>query len=202
MTLTGLCRSCKDAENADRPFQMLAMKRNGADVATIAAQFGVKRGTVQRMLCEVEPTKVRAATMSDIIAVTSELTGFTPEELASPRRPAPLAHARQIIYFVGYKCGVSYPRIGASLGRDHSSAVYGKQTCETRMAADPEYADLVDRVYAAAVARKPLTPSSVVALREEPAPVAEVEADPEPAEELDEMELLSRAVAQHYAVAA
>ena len=69
-------------------------------------------------------------------------------QLLSPKRPAYLARARQAAYYLGWlKTKNSTPMIGRYMERDHTSVIYGRDTCIRHMKNDEEYAKNVEKAF-------------------------------------------------------
>jgi chromosomal replication initiator protein len=83
--------------------------------------------------------------MEAIIRMTAARFGYSYLELISPRRKQPLVQARQAAMWLVWKTtDRSHPEIGRAMGgRDHTTILHGVRKVEERMAAQPEYADLV-----------------------------------------------------------
>ena len=73
-------------------------------------------------------------------------------EIASKCRMPAVARARQAVYAALYRaCETSYPDIARRIGRDHSTILYGIGRAEDMAHADPDYADRMRMIMAAAL---------------------------------------------------
>lgn len=69
-----------------------------------------------------------------IIASVSAITGYTEQELLSPRRAAGLATARQYVYWMAVQhTRLSYVRIGVELYKDHTTVMYGYKQAQLKL---------------------------------------------------------------------
>jgi chromosomal replication initiator protein len=67
-------------------------------------------------------------TPDQIIAATAQHFGYTPADLVGPRKPRPLALARQIaMYLCREFTDYSLPELGVIFQRDHTTVLYGEQ---------------------------------------------------------------------------
>lgn len=200
--LTGLCRPCSCARTAKRNAEICRLRRKGVSLERLAVRFGLSVSGIRTATKQDLPPRVLKAYMADIIAAACEISGFTPQELRSHSKPAPLNNVRQAVYYIGFKCGHFYSQICRSLARDHSSVIHGKVKCEARMAEDATYADLVNRIMANAVKRTPLEPAKLTIVKTAQTytkPKFKQKPVTDDTDELSDDELLSRAVAAHYA---
>lgn len=63
-----------------------------------------------------------------IIAATAAHFGYTPADVVGPRRPRPLALARQIaMYLCRELTDYSLPELGVIFQRDHTTVLHGEQ---------------------------------------------------------------------------
>lgn len=139
----------------------------------------------------------------DIVALASEMTVIAPSVIMGRSRLPRIVRVRQACMTVAREAGHSYPMIGHRMDRDHSTVVYGVEKAGINAERDKSYAAFLDRLRKAAAQAKPLVtdraPRIVV---HTPEPIAEPTPEPEATvADLDEVELLSRAVAAHYATA-
>jgi chromosomal replication initiation ATPase DnaA len=58
------------------------------------------------------------------------------DELISLRRAGDIAEARQFVYYILWRSGVSLSHIGRVLGRHHSSVIHGIQKTKERLATE------------------------------------------------------------------
>lgn len=65
--------------------------------------------------------------------------GVTPEQLRSKDRLRPHVEARYCLYNMLYYRGVSSVSIGKAYNRDHSTVIYGRDTCEAWKSCDKEF---------------------------------------------------------------
>ena len=82
--------------------------------------------------------------LKDIEAAVCSRFGLTPEMLRGPRRERGIARPRQIVMFLAREMTpLSYPRIGAHLGRDHTTILHGERRVRALMAVKPKLAAYV-----------------------------------------------------------
>lgn len=80
---------------------------------------------------------------SDFIAAAADMFRVSPEALISYEKPKALMPARFALYKALRLRGWSYPQIGQTLNRDHSSVIYGVRRADWLMDRDPGYAKKV-----------------------------------------------------------
>ena len=96
-----------------------------------------KRPPSKRNLSEHELTLTRMAVVSATYAFGVEAH----EIMKVPRGHERLARARQTVYWLLRKTGMTYPRIGALMGKDHVSAMHGVKKIESIMELNMKVAD-------------------------------------------------------------
>lgn len=88
--------------------------------------------------------------MSDLdgmVRAVAAVADVSPEEIYGPCAKRRVAWPRQCVYYMGRQLGLSYPRIGASLGRDHTSVLLGVRAVERRLRdGDAETMRIIERV--------------------------------------------------------
>jgi hypothetical protein len=147
------------------------------------------------------------ARVSDIVALAAATFKVTATQIKGSRGDSLVCKARLAVYYVARLNHHSCAQIGMLLGdRDHSSVVDGRQSCMAKMDRDPVYRAMVEKIVARAAALPPFVPEKIYAGRVIPrkAPVFQPTKffKPKPAPRIDAFnddELLSRAVAAHYA---
>lgn len=78
-------------------------------------------------------------------AIVAGITGVPFDDIRSPSRVRRIARARQIaIYLASTVRGLSYPAIGRAFNRDHTTCMHARRKVEQLMAADPDFAALVE----------------------------------------------------------
>lgn len=84
-----------------------------------------------------------------IQAVVAERSGIAVGALRGRARTARLAFARHVaMTLVRRRLGCSYPEIGRSFGRDHTTVIYAVERMEDALAANPELAAFVVEIEA------------------------------------------------------
>lgn len=83
-----------------------------------------------------------------IVNAVSAATGLLPIEIVAHRRNSASVQAREIVCYLARRLTVaSYPKIGRALGgRDHTTIMDADERCRARIAAEPEFALLVEVV--------------------------------------------------------
>lgn len=83
-----------------------------------------------------------------VLDLVCDAYSVTMEDVCSMKRPAPVAHARQVAYYVlRSHYGYTYAEIGKQLGgRDHSSVHHGVTKMTRMIAVDPSVKEEVDWV--------------------------------------------------------
>jgi len=143
-----------------------------------------------------------AARVSDIIILASEIGLVDRALILGSSRHRRVVRIRQACMKIAREQGHSYPQIGRRMGRDHSTIVHGVEKAENLAKDDARYAAFLKRLRAAAVTAKPCIADRITTALPAPKPVPEPEPAPEPIDhDLSDDELLSRAVAAHYASA-
>lgn len=91
-----------------------------------------------------------SATALDIVAKSCQTT---PEALKSPYRGQAVAYPRFIAMWLLRQAGRSFPEIGRSLNRDHSTCMHGISRVERRRLVEPDYLAATDALRAQFFAR-------------------------------------------------
>lgn len=114
------------------------------------------------------------------LAMAAAIAEVSVAELIEHRRMQAMVRARAAVALALRRRGLSTPRIGAILDRDHSTALHAIRQARVWAESDPEFAWMVEAIEAAA---KPLLtpalPPELVARFVRPEPVAPVR-EPEP----------------------
>ena len=108
-------------------------------------QQPLSRATAAQALSDVFAPSEPTLTMPDILRITAQQYGLSPDDLRSKGRRQELVLARQVaMYLVREMTSHSYPEIGQFFGgRDHSTVMYAVQKIAEALGAD---ADLASRV--------------------------------------------------------
>jgi chromosomal replication initiator protein len=96
----------------------------------------LSRGLAERVLGDlISPNEPRQITPKRILDATSEMFGFTIDELAGKSRSRPLVTARQISMYVFRELtDFSYPAIAREFGgRDHTTVIHAVEKISTQM---------------------------------------------------------------------
>ncbi|HEV3351526.1 MAG TPA: chromosomal replication initiator protein DnaA [Acidimicrobiales bacterium] len=96
----------------------------------------LSRGLAERVLGDlISPNEPRQITPKRILDATSEMFGFTIDELAGKSRSRPLVTARQIgMYVFRELTDFSYPAIAREFGgRDHTTVIHAVEKISTQM---------------------------------------------------------------------
>lgn len=148
---------------------------------------------------------LRAAPVRDIVNFAALLSGLRAQDIRGPSRLATFVRVRWAVYLVARENGHAYTHIGRCIGnRDHTTIINGVEKAPRYAAADPLFAQFVSELRALVLTRRPVMtaaddrPVIVKAQRKAKAPPIATNDDDAP-EEVDDIELLSRAVAAHYA---
>lgn len=88
----------------------------------------------------------------EVIKATARAFGYTVHDLLSVRRPQPLVEARFAAMLALRRQGVSLPRIGGILGRDHTTVLHGIARAEEIERDKPAFAEAVKAISAGSVA--------------------------------------------------
>ena len=81
--------------------------------------------------CQEVFTKKRTKVLK-IAEAVSEATGIPVQHIMSNRLDAATARARQIVMYEARLAGMSYPQIGAAMGKHHTSIIHGVRTEQAR----------------------------------------------------------------------
>jgi len=91
--------------------------------------------------------KVPAITPERVIEKVSAYYSVDAKLIAGKGRTKPVMLARQVaMYIMCNGLGLSTTQVGRIMGRDHSTVCYALQSIEGRMAADPSFAEAVERI--------------------------------------------------------
>ena len=90
----------------------------------------------------------REHSIRHVIKVVCKVTGFSRQELISDRRAMDVSRARHLMFycikeFCQHK---SLPQIGDAVEKDHTTVMYGIKRARERIAKEPYYADLYQRI--------------------------------------------------------
>jgi transposase-like protein len=141
---------------AARNVRIAAAYLDGAKIKDLATEFSLASPSICRILSEAGVYGANRAITRDptyperAIKLAAELAGANEKQLLSDwRRPKILVHARWAVMVGLRERGVSLPRIGARMFRDHSTVCHGLRSAEHLSLRSPEFAELVARVGAA-----------------------------------------------------
>ena len=77
----------------------------------------------------------------DVLSIVAERHGLSVKRMNGNRRLAPIAHARQMAMLVLRETRAdSFPSIGRTVNRDHTTAMFGVKATRKRLADDPDCA--------------------------------------------------------------
>lgn len=86
----------------------------------------------------------RRILIADIRLHVANVFGVTPAGIASRSRWSNLVRPRQVVcYLARTMTGLSFPVIGARMGRDHSTVIHGYHKCIDMMRRDPVFHAMV-----------------------------------------------------------
>jgi chromosomal replication initiation ATPase DnaA len=78
----------------------------------------------------------RRPRLKDIVQAACEITGTRHSDLIGPRRYRELVIPRQMVAYIARGYGYHWPRIGAALNREHTTALFGAAAMEARLAGE------------------------------------------------------------------
>lgn len=78
-------------------------------------------------------------TLQKIVSEVSEYYSVPERDIFGRSRDRHVAHARQTAMYLARKIGMSLPKIGRELERDHTTVLYGIREVAKRMKADVQY---------------------------------------------------------------
>jgi len=116
-------------------------------------QQPLSRATAAQALSDVFAPSELTLTMPDILRLTAQQYGLSPDDLRSKGRRQELVLARQVaMYLVREMTSHSYPEIGQFFGgRDHSTVMYAVQKIAAALGADADLASRVRKIQDALV---------------------------------------------------
>ncbi|MEL7491182.1 MAG: DnaA/Hda family protein [Pseudomonadota bacterium] len=89
----------------------------------------------------------RAGTLEDGIAAAADAFGISVEDMKGRAQPQRIAKARHAFVYVGREAlKESFPRIAASLGRDHTTAMSSYRRAEALLERNKDFRDAVDAI--------------------------------------------------------
>ncbi|MBN9516918.1 hypothetical protein J0H58_00135 [bacterium] len=121
-----------------------------------ALKHGAKafRGPLDRTACEEIlaasglPTS-RGPDVPGIISKVAAVFGVTAKELTGPSRLRRVLVPRQVAMFLAREaCGLSFPRLAAAFGRDHTTVLHAVRKIEAELTTDERLAAVVKRLRA------------------------------------------------------
>lgn len=141
---------------ADRPAsggvrQTLGLLQN---LALVAKQFPgpLNRADVERTLTDSGQPTSRPPDVPTIVERVAAAFGLGAAELMSVSRLRSVLRARQVAMFLARELtGLSYPRLAAAFGRDHTTVLHACRKVEAETAADVAFAGRVREVRSAFV---------------------------------------------------
>jgi hypothetical protein len=83
---------------------------------------------------------------NDILLRTAQATGSSLEFLLSDKRWPEIVHPRQAAMLVMRRTGLSFPKIGLLLGRDHSTVIHGCEAALRRASRNARYRSLIAKI--------------------------------------------------------
>lgn len=101
------------------------------------------------------PTGPTFVTVRGLLAHAAAIGGSSVARLLSPERRRQVVDLRRAVTWIAREASsASYPQIARSIGRhDHSTTIHLRRTAEAKILRDPDFAWLVERVWAAAECR-------------------------------------------------
>jgi chromosomal replication initiator protein len=91
----------------------------------------------------------RIPTVAYVMGVVARRYDVSIIELLSDRRRASIVEPRHVAMFLARRCTLqSLPQIGRAMRRDHTSVWHAEQRVRQRMAAEPDFAALVEQLAA------------------------------------------------------
>ena len=92
----------------------------------------------EEALKEYGPRDNSSITTDYIVEHCAKFYNVTPEDLKSDNRKKEISNARKVTMFVIREIlGMSFPKIGAIFGKDHSTAMYSIKSIEEKISVDP-----------------------------------------------------------------
>ena len=92
----------------------------------------------EEALREYGPRDNSSITPDYIVDHCAKFYGVTPEDLKSDNRKKEISNARKVTMFVIREIlGISFPKIGAIFGKDHSTAMYSIKSIDEKISVDP-----------------------------------------------------------------
>ncbi len=89
----------------------------------------------------------RSATLDEALAAAAGAFGLTSEEMTGRQQPQRIVKARHaFVYVARTSMSESYPRIGRSLGRDHTTAMSSMKRAEALISRDKQFAGAVQAI--------------------------------------------------------
>lgn len=150
-----------------------------------------------------ERKPVATALVADIIVLAADIFAVTREQIVGSRGRGDVILARQAAFIVAREAGHSYTLIATANNRDHATVHYGAKKAVQRSWTDPEFAERLDELRRRTKerGRRPIhIRNGLVIARHAPVEAEPPAPEPEPEhDDLDDVELLSRAVAAHFA---
>jgi chromosomal replication initiator protein len=123
-------------------------------LAALGAGAKAFPGPLDRAACEAilaaggHPTSP-AADVPGIIGKVAAAFGVTAKELMGPSRLRRVLVPRQVAMFLAREaCGLSFPRLAAAFGRDHTTVLHAVRKVEAGLASDERLAAVVRRLRA------------------------------------------------------
>lgn len=105
-------------------------------LAWLLIALSAQRGAEMMARAEMEARERRCSWRPAVSRICEE-HGVPFAEIVGPSRTREISEARQHAYVAMRECGLSLPRIGAILNRDHTTVLYGLRKFAARHVAGP-----------------------------------------------------------------
>lgn len=112
-------------------------------ISDLNAVVSKQRAIIRKFADETEAPTPR---IIDVAYVVADHFGFTKLVIVGPQRTAPIAHARQIGYYICRELGYSWHPIGRGFGKDHSSAIHGSNKVVAMLLEKPDLANEIELI--------------------------------------------------------
>ena len=113
----------------------LSFHRQQATIAELNSTITKQRKLIRQFADEGDSPSPRVA---DVVAVIAQHFGFTKMVIIGAQRTGPIAHARQVGYYICRELGFPWHAIGRGFQKDHTSALHGSRQIAERLLIDKD----------------------------------------------------------------
>lgn len=203
-----LCRACYDQNITPQP-QSLRKFCSVCQTEVSRYNTTLRCKAHPRLGAQANVTVVPKIFIMDLVALAADLAGISVREIIGLGRRGTACKVRQACFLVAREFGHTTKQIGRRMSRDHSTVIHGSFVASELVERDMVYCAFVMALRKAGTSSVPFVRDQMATAFREPVWRYEFgiqePSEPEPSpddddtDDLDDIALLSQAVARHYA---